>query len=743
MRHGRALLGIAVLAISLLGPAAVSVTGPAARADPSPTPSPKAGTNNEAPLRLNVTRLTPRAPQPGGTLRVTGRITNTGSTPARRIRVWLRIGDRVTTRSALHDADIERPQTSRRAGTLTVPVLADLEPGQSTTFDLRTTVNRLRMDRPGVYPLDIEALGSFDGSYGRLGLAPTWLPWFAGEPIQQNKMAVVIPLVDLPRRSPDDVQLDDTLATSLSPSGRLGRLLSAGRIAETGECDVTVPAVTVVPSPGTTPAPRCEPVPITWAVDPDLLYTAKAMTSSYVVKNGGKTTHGTGERAAATWLTSLRGALSQSGLLALPFADPDVSALTRDSQGKSDVAQAVALGQSVAKDVLGQVPLTAVAFPPAGPVTPAATDALTGEGTRALVLDPSAFAAKAQDTARTPDARTPLPTSASGGPLDGLVVDTGMSKLLAGVQDPSLSSRLAEQRFLVETAVVAAELPSVSRTFVLAIDRRGRVNPTATGAALRDLGRVPWLCPVPLGDVATGTEHCDGQAPEKVPRTSPRGDPRSDSNGQIAPTYLARVEADRDAGAQLVDAVLKPSDTASKTRSRLRRAVARAESSAWRNDATGARQSAALLHSTVAGLRGRVTVHGGRLLLTSTKGTLNVTVQNTLTAAVECRVTFFSPTAKLSTAQTGLIDIGPGRAVQASVRAAARTSGQFVVFAQMVDRDGKPFGERAEVIVRSTRYGRVALTVTGLAAAVLMIAAGVRIIRRARRRRRPDPSRPS
>jgi hypothetical protein len=77
-------------------------------------------------------------------------------------------------------------------------------------------------------------------------------------------------------------------------------------------------------------------------------------------------------------------------------------------------------------------------------------------------------------------------------------------------------------------------------------------------------------------------------------------------------------------------------------------------------------------------------------------------------------------------------------AVSASVRAEAQRSGQFVVFAVVVDRNGKPFRDEIEVIVRSTRYARLALAVTGVGAGVLFVAAGVRIVRRAVRK--PGPT---
>jgi hypothetical protein len=74
--------------------------------------------------------------------------------------------------------------------------------------------------------------------------------------------------------------------------------------------------------------------------------------------------------------------------------------------------------------------------------------------------------------------------------------------------------------------------------------------------------------------------------------------------------------------------------------------------------------------------------------------------------------------------------------VQASVRAQAQRSGQFVVFARLVDRNGVPFGPESEIIVRSTRFGRLALAVTVAAFGVLLAAAGYRVARRLRASRR-------
>jgi len=169
---------------------------------------------------------------------------------------------------------------------------------------------------------------------------------------------------------------------------------------------------------------------------------------------------------------------------------------------------------------------------------------------------------------------------------------------------------------------------------------------------------------------------------------------------------------------------------------RLRRAVARAESSAGRDDPVLTSAAARALDDEVRRLSRKVVVRGGHSLLTSTKGTLSVSVENTLSLPVQVRVRFTSKTATLTNAETGLVTVQPGHAVQASVRARAQRSGQFVVFAQLVDRNGVPFGPESEIIVRSTRFGRLALAVTVAAFGVLLAAAGVRVVRRIRSARR-------
>lgn len=706
------------LVATLLG--ATLLGGVPARAEPSPTPEP------EDPVQVLVTEVLPRNPRPGGAVQVLGRLRNTGTREITDLRVRLQVGDPITTRSELHSADADRPPTSRRA--VARPASRTLAPGQSTTFDLRATVAELGLDRLGVYPVDVVARGNAGDGVDSLGLAPTYLPWFGALSPQRTRVAVVWPLTDVSHVRPDGTLRDDDLATALAPGGRLHGLLTAARTALVPRCG---PGVARTPGPPDPPPTRCEPVPVSLALDPALLETVATMTSPYRV--GGAT--GTGVAAATAWLARLRGSGLLPHLLSLPYADPDVTALSRgdDARNREDLVSAAELGAEVLRRVLGTNPDPRVAWPPPGPVPPAAADALALTGARAFVLDPEAY----DDTtprARTPSSRSLYTTSRTGLNLDGLVVDPDLSALL-GANDPG-GARLSEQRFLAETAIVALEAPGVSRTLVLALPRGATVAPAAAAEKLRDLGRVPWLCPVDLAAVATGTERCpDAEAATPIEPVV-RGDVRTDAAGALSASYLARVTADRDRAQQLTEAVLSPDpsvrEAVAALKGRLRRAVARAESSAGRSRPDVAREDAAALRAEVDRLVGSVVVRGGRSLLTSTKGSISVSVENTLRIPVQVRVRFTSRTATLSDAETGLLTISAGHAVQAKVDAEAQRSGQFVVFAQVLDRAGDPFGPETEVIVRSTRFGRLALAVTVAAFGVLLVAAGVRIVRRAR-----------
>jgi hypothetical protein len=212
----------------------------------------------------------------------------------------------------------------------------------------------------------------------------------------------------------------------------------------------------------------------------------------------------------------------------------------------------------------------------------------------------------------------------------------------------------------------------------------------------------------------------------------------------LPPSFVRDVADVRRASDQFTEQVLTQDDEGAKDiRARLLRARGRAESTAWRGRPGTGRRMLDLLSDDVAALRSRVTLVGEPALLTGREGVVQLVVQNALDQPVSVGVRLDPTSAARLTSEDTEIQVVPGRNTrQVSVRVEARTSGRFTARVGLVDASGRPFGETVEVAVRSTQYGRVALAVTGVAAAVLLVAAGVRITRRVLHPPAPEPVEP-
>lgn len=724
--------------------ATVALLPSLALAAPSPTP-----VTDDAPVEVTVAKLAPRfLSDPDAFLQVAGTVRNTGTQPVRRLELRLMVGERLQSRGDLAQAD-EEPPALRPVATAVVPDDDELTPGETQRFDIRLRVARLGFGQLGAYPFGVRARGVVDdgGSREQLGLVQTYLPWFPEGPPQPTRIAWVWPLTDRPTRAPREVVVDESLPASLDSGGRLSQLVVGAQSGGQGKCDDVAeapPDATV-----TSPPPRCTApvqVPVTYAVDPDLLFGAEALTRPWdLLVDGGRETR-PASTAARGWLGSLREdlGLARTDLVVLPYADPDVVALTRDADLDVDVATARTLGATVAQQVLGQTSVLDVAWPPAGPLPQAALEASLGPQTSAVLLDETALPPPPVPPDYAPDARVEL-TSTVSRDVTGLVIDDALSQLL--VPGPATSGkgpRLAEQRWLVETAMIVAERPSLSRTLVVAPPRRGTVPQAVAAAVIADTGRVPWLCPVSLRDVVAGRDACPGASAPSEPRepeTTGTVEAGVAAGPLVSQDYLRALAAVRRDAEQLTDAVLDPGEAATSTKQRLLRARLRAESSAWRDAPAQARQLLALLQEDVKSLREQVTLRANKkVTLTSDKGTIRVNLQNATRQPVTVRVRLSAPAARLSVETSPEVTLLPESVQQLDLEVEALVSGQFVVEAQLLDREMRPFGDSTRIVVRSTRYGRLALALTGLGAAGLLVAAGVRIARRALRPTRPtDP----
>ena len=705
----------------------------------------------ESPVAVEVTTLAPRAPVSADEpFRVAGRLVNCGDEAVSGLQVRLVTGGRLSSRSQLRRAGDEPVVGSRRLAAQDAQA-AELGAGASTRFDVRVAVGDLRLgERNGVHPLAVQARARTAGGPRRpVGLASTFVPWFPEGPVAPTRLAWLVPLVDEPHRGPGAVMLSNRLEGVVAGEGRLGRTLVGGRVGAAGACDEPALEPDAASAEPRTSACRGEQVPLTWAVDPDLVYSVEAMTRPYAVLADGRRTEVPASDAAAAWLSSLRAAAAEGAVLALPYGDPDVVALSRTgSPLTDDVALLQQLGQTEARRLLDVEPVRTVAWPPPGPVT-GVVDTLAGSERRALVVRAASLTGGdgVASSDRTPAARTTLPSTVE--PVPAVVPDEVLSALVAPdpTEDGWQGARLAEQRWLVETAMIAAERPGESRTLVVAPDRRADLHPAVLAGAVADTGRLPWLCGVPLDEAAAGTERCadlpePGPAPDggepAVPATSVPDD------RALPPSYVRAVAEVRRDSDQFTEQVLTPDDDGAKDiRARLLRARGRAESTAWRTRPSGGRRMLDLLRDDVDALRSRVSLVGQPALLTGREGTVQLVVQNRLDQPVNVGVRLDPTSAARLSSEDTEIRVVPGQnTLPVSVRVEARTSGRFTARLGLVDASGQPFGATVELPVRSTEYGRVALAVTGVAAAVLLVAAGVRITRRLLRPPPPEPVEP-
>lgn len=746
-----------LLAAALLLPAALTSGGAAAAGETSPAPAPMegcGGASEESPVLVEVTTLLPRAPSlPEEPFQVAGRLRNCGQEALSGLQVRLSVGARIRTRGELQRADEEPVIGGRRL--LTRPTgTEELAPGASTPFDLRMLVGELRLGSGlGVYPLTVQARARYgdDGARTVVGLASTYLPWFPDGPPAPTRVAWLWPLLDQPRRGPAEVMLDDELDALVAPGddrrprGRLQALLLAARDGSKGACDLPAAPPPGVPRTSTAGC-RGEPVPVTYGIDPSLLYSVEAMVRDYSVLVDGEKVDRPASPNAEQWLVGVRAAAQEQDVLALPFGDPDVVAMARAGTGlRDEVEQLRKLGQATVQRLLYEQdsprrPLTSVVWPPPGPIPDPALDLLLGGQARSVVLDVDALPPASAARNRTPSARTTLPSPY--GATTGLVVEDVLSDLVAPDPTRWQGPRLAEQRFIAETAIIAAELPSQSRTLLIAPSRTADVAQAGLAASMiADTGRLPWLCPVRLAAVAAGTERCtglpDAQPPARAEElTEGEVDRRADELSSGFLERLARVQAEAD---QFTESVLVDrTEESTKTKARLLRAHGRAASAAWRDQPMLGDRMLRLLQEDVADLRRKVRLVSEPVTLTGGSGVLQLSVQNELDQPVNVGVRFDqTSSARLSSGDTGVQVVPARSATSIQVRVEPQTSGRFVVLATLVDEEGRAFGGDVELDVRSTQYGRVALGVTGVAAAVLMVAAGVRITRRAMRR---DPA---
>jgi Family of unknown function (DUF6049) len=717
---GFAATAIAATALALSG---LALSGSAASAATAQPPSRAQAPGGAPPVSLAITSVNPAYAMPGQTVTVSGTITNTSSQAMPGLSVQLRSsGTPFSNRSDLQEyANGNLPAADLPVPGAVTTLSGTLAPRATAGWSVGLPVNSVPMTTYGVYPLAAQAENA---SLTQLTVSRTFLPFWPGSKAldpETEDIAWVWPLIDQPRQAICPGLLNNGLAASLASGGRLSGLLQAG-------------------------SPYTSSAHLTWAIDPALLANVATMTKPYTVTTPSMVRDGecggTNERAsqaAVSWLGQLKSATNGQPVFVTPYADADIAALTRSGMN-ADLTRAFNQGRSVATSLLGRnfsasapassTDLTGIAWPADGIANYADLENLAAnDGINTVVLDSSTMPpSPPQDY--TPTAQTTTPDGV-GAPLKVLLSDDTITQIIGSANSPSDSKATVfsvEQRYLAETAMIAAEQPSLARSVVVAPPRSWDPPAGLASDLLAETVHAPWLRPVSLASLAA-VKNPSGQVS--------RQPPRAHSQAELGKPLLSQARQ-LDQQARLLMSVEQDPNPA------LKYAAAAVESSAWRGGGTASQQGAALAQQISAYLHSKeaeLTVLGvPRVTLGGLKGTVPVSISNGLSYAVHVKLQAESSGGITVVGQPRTVIVLPGEQEIVRVAVAAKTVGSTTLRLRLLTPEGVPFTPPTSMTVQVTHYGTLALVIIAAALGVFVLTAAARALRRTWRALRPGPS---
>jgi len=698
-RYPALILAIALCLFSLLDLALAPAGGAAGRPRTAAAPPASA-------VSLLLNSMSPRSPDPAKpgqpvtfAVTVTNNTDNTYSDVELGIRRGLPIGRQELLDDAMKqppDTDYQIPQPLRLS--------TQLLPRQSLSLTYRTTSNDLCLCFDGVYPYALVVRGVSDPSVGatELGRLQVFVPSFLTPP-RPVLVGWVWPLLDVPHRAMDtDVFVDEQLAGSVGPGGRLDRALRTAELVA-GQ------------------------VRLTLLVDPDLLDSLAVMAGpgGYKVRSGTSTVPGTGGRLAADWLARLKALQARHDVVLTAYADPDVNAVSRAGLTYSTALEpqvqariTATLGAGLTSDLL--------TWPAGSALTSKALDALVGGGASTVLLGDAALPGQNRTEPR-PDALSPLPSAA--GKAVALVTDSGIQAIVARALRLGSAAANDQQTLLAQLAIRAVQQPEQSHFVVIAPDRYVDPNPEAAAQTILAERGSSWGRPIALRTALQSVRPVD-RGVLQTNAASPAAE-----LGAADMAALNRIEQQ----VASMNEALHDNDAAAALLGGFNNGIQRAESSAWRRN----RPAGAALLRTLQGRIGQLTsaVHlvqpaVGTYSLSSADSPVVVTVSNQLPRAVTVRVTvspatgvvgFRSPPVQVQTI--------PARSI-ATIRIPTHVDrlGKFQVVAVLSTPDGRQLGAGVTLNLRATSIGTVTKAITIVAVTVLVLALLRRLVRRIRHR---------
>jgi len=771
------LAGPAVAAAGVSGgavPGTAAATVPAATVPAATVPA--APTRKGPRLELRLDDMNPRVVTAEGpsTLTITGELVNTGDEEVSGLKVRPQRGDRLRTegevRSALAGDDASDSQLVGFT-----ELIDTLDPGQR--FPVRLTVplrgpqnSSLALERTGVYPLLINVNSEDeDGERTRVAAVRLLLPVLglpaiqgaalapAGAPVTPtapadpsagNPVTVLYPLADRPHRLPTGP--GEAVLLGGGPPGGPGGDELAAELAGGGRLDGLLDALETAAPPGTATRDA-----VCLAVDPDLLKTVAEMRGGYRLRApDGTETEGRGADAAAAWLSRLRAVAAGRCVVAIPFADADLVALSR--AGLDDLAgYATRNGARIVGELIGTPVRTDLTWPADGLLDERSLADFLDAGGRSLVLSSDGVAESGRSrgviggTVRLNSARgrsadapvallaDPLLTLAAGAP-DAAGQERGIGSLntTTSISPAGTGAPLSGEDLTAALVFRALDPSAAGSSLLVAPPHRWNTSGADARELLATVGRLVATgqfraTPLPTADAAGAA----GTGSLVYPlRAGAR---------EVPAKVTARLKQARDTAGELRSAAVATPGvgyTPGQVFDPVTEGLLRAASAHSRGQQDQAGTGTKVITDRVRQLRSSVRVlePPSPFALGDREAPLPVTLANGLPVAMRVRVAL-GRTPGLRTDAIPDQQIPPNGRLQLRVNAQLTRSGQFSVEAKITTLQGAQLGPVSRLQLRSTAYGTITLWLTGLAGALLVILAVRRITRRMRAARSRPP----
>jgi Family of unknown function (DUF6049) len=665
-------------------------------------------------VSVAIDSMSPQTARPGATVTVTGTVTNDTSQTEAGLNVALLTSPvRFQTRDAMDAYASHGTGASLEQAGSTFFISASLKPGTTAGWRASFQVNAAGMTEFGVYPVTAQ-LADVNGDV--LASSQTLLPFWPGEQesglLRPLDIGWTWPLIDQPHHQVCTALTNNDLTTSLGTGGRLSDLLAAGE--------------------------KYPAADLTWVIDPALLSDAETMTRTYQVDSGSGCSGAVTEpasSAAQKWISVLSGVTSAQPAVIAPYANVDVSALVHSGL-TGNIATAYTMGDQVADSVLHGSFGPSIAVPPGGTADLSVlTDLATAQHIGAVVLNSSEM--PVNPSVFEPDDAVTSVRTGDGLSMTVLLADNELSGVLAA-GDTSSGALAAgtqfsvSQRFLAETAMIAAEAPDSDRSIVVAPPEDWSPSVSLASELLSETTSTPWLAPTTLSSLASARD-----SERTVTRQSPPAS--KDSPGELSASYLSKINAVGIKLAAYADSLYQPSGAYLQG---LNQALIATESSAWRG--RGQAQGLALaykLSSFMSGEESRISIITAQQVpMGGSSGPVPVSVRNGSHHAIQVRlnVSVVNVPNRATQLTVGhfqsLITVQPQQEQNVRLPVSSAPIGPTAIRLSLSTPNGARLAlSPTSFTVQSTRDGRTILFLIVAAVGVLVLTSLFRGIRRRRR----------